>query len=217
MHIPDGFLTPEICVLMYVISIAILAFCWKRVKAIYPRSFVPIIAVSSAFVFAAQMLNFPIIYGTSGHLVGGTFLAILLGPYASVLSMTTVLLMQAVFFADGGLSTFGANIFNMAIIGGFSFYVIKLLSDGGMSQRRFLVGVFVASWSSVVLGALACALEIGVSPMFASAGGVFITSMLFWHVIIGAGEAVITTALISQLYRIQPGVLSGVAILKGEI
>lgn len=219
MHIPDGFLTPEICILMYAISIAILIFSWKRIKAIYSRSFVPLIAVSSAFVFAAQMLNFPIIYGTSGHLVGGTFLAILLGPYAAILSMTTVLLMQAIFFADGGLFTFGANIFNMAIIGGLSFYIMKLLSDGEMSRRRFLVSVFVASWLSVVLGALVCALQIGVSPMFASAGGVFVTvpSMLFWHVLIGAGEAVITTTLISQLYRIQPAVLSGLAVLKGEM
>lgn len=219
MHIPDGFLTPEICILMYAISIAILIFSWKRIKAIYSRSFVPLIAVSSAFVFAAQMLNFPIIYGTSGHLVGGTFLAILLGPYAAILSMTTVLLMQAIFFADGGLFTFGANIFNMAIIGGLSFYIMKLLSDGEMSRKRFLVSVFVASWLSVVLGALVCALQIGVSPMFASAGGVFVTvpSMLFWHVLIGAGEAVITTTLISQLYRIQPAVLSGLAVLKGEM
>lgn len=219
MHIPDGFLTPEICVLMYAISIAILIFCWRRIKAVYSRSFVPLIAVSSAFVFAAQMLNFPIVYGTSGHLVGGTFLAILLGPFAAIISMTTVLLMQAIFFADGGLFTFGANIFNMAIIGGLSFYIIKLLGDGGVSRKRFLVSVFVASWLSVVLGALACALQIGVSPMFASAGGVFVTvpSMLFWHVLIGAGEAVITTTLISQLYRIQPAVFSGIAVLKGEM
>ncbi|MFQ5758091.1 MAG: energy-coupling factor ABC transporter permease [Candidatus Bathyarchaeia archaeon] len=219
IHIPDGFLTPEICILMYVISMAILVFSWKKVKAIYSRSFVPLIAVSSAFVFAAQMLNFPIIYGTSGHLVGGTFLATLLGPYAAILSMTTVLLMQAIFFADGGLSTFGANIFNMAIIGGLSFYIIRLLSDEAMSQKRFLASVFVASWVSVVLGSLVCAIQIGVSPMFASAGGVLVTvpSMLFWHIIIGAGEAVITTSLISQLYRIHPAVLSGLAILRGEM
>jgi cobalt/nickel transport system permease protein len=219
MHIPDGFLTPEICILMYIISMAILVFSWKKVKAIYSRSFVPLIAVSSAFVFAAQMLNFPIVYGTSGHLVGGTFLATLLGPYAAILSMTTVLLMQAIFFADGGISTFGANIFNMAIIGALSFYIIKLLSNETTSQKRFLVSIFIASWSSVVLGSLICAVQIGVSPMFASAGGVFVTvpSMLFWHIIIGAGEAVITTALISQLYRIQPAVLTGLAVLRGEM
>jgi len=219
MHIPDGFLTPEICILMYIISVVILVLSWKKVKAIYSRSFVPLIAVSSAFVFAAQMLNFPIIYGTSGHLVGGTFLSVLLGPYAAILSMTTVLLMQAVFFTDGGLLTFGANVFNMAIIGALSFYIIKLFNSEATSQRRFLTSVFAASWLSVVLGALACAMQIGVSPMFASAGGVFVTvpSMLFWHVIIGTGEAVITTALISQLYRVHPAVLSGLTILRGEM
>ena len=134
MHIPDGFLDPYLCVLMYIITLVSLAWAWKGVKKTFPRSFVSIMAVSSAFVFVGQMLNFPIVYGTSGHLVGGTFLAMLLGPHAAVISMSIVILIQAVFFADGGISTFGANIFNMAVIGGLSFYVVKLLSNSSSSQ-----------------------------------------------------------------------------------
>lgn len=218
MHIPDGLLTPEVCALMYVISTAFLVWSWKKAKATYAQSFTPLLAVSSAFVFAAQMINFPIVYGTSGHLVGGTFLSILLGPYAAILSMTVVLMMQALFFADGGIFTFGANVFNMAVIGGLSFFLVKFLTRNSQKGARFFLSVSFASWLSVVLGALACALQIGVSPMFSNAGGIAVTvpAMLFWHVLIGAGEAAITTTLITQLHRLQPTVLNGLAILRGK-
>jgi len=217
MHIPDGFLDPYLSVLMHIIALVSLTWAWKGVKKTLPHSFVPLMAVSSAFVFVGQMLNFPIVYGTSGHLVGGTFLAMLLGPHAAVISMTIVILIQAVFFADGGISTFGANIFNMAVIGGLSFYLVKLLSNVSSSQKRFSVSIFVASWLSVVLGALATAIQIGVSSMFASVGGVKVTvpAMLFWHVIIGVGEAVITASLTSQFLRIKPAMLNGLAMLRG--
>ena len=218
MHIPDGFLSPAICILMYAVSAMFLAWSWKKAKESYTRSLTPILAVSSAFIFAAQMINFPIAYGTSGHLVGGTFLTMLLGPYAATISMTIVLLMQTLFFADGGITTFGANIFNMAIIGALSFFLIKLLTKNSKNNKRLFLSIFTASWLSVVIGALACALQIGVSPAFADAGGIAVTvpAMLFWHVIIGIGEATITTTLITQLYRLQPATLNGLALLRGK-
>jgi len=218
MHIPDGFLSPTICALMYVISMAFLAWSWRKARATYPRSLAPLLAVSSAFVFAAHMINFPIVYGTSGHLVGGTFLSVLLGPYAAILSMTIVLLTQALFFADGGVSTFGANVFNMAVVGGLSFFLVKLLTKNSKGSGRLFLSVFVASWVSVVLGALVCGLQIGFSPVFSDAGGVAVTvpAMLFWHTLIGLGEAAITTSLVSQLHRLQPVVLGGLAILRGR-
>ncbi|MGQ9506744.1 MAG: energy-coupling factor ABC transporter permease [Candidatus Bathycorpusculaceae bacterium] len=218
MHIPDGFLSPIICALMYIISIGFLVWSWRKARATYSSALTPLLAVSSAFVFAAQMINFPIAYGTSGHLVGGTFLSILLGPYAAILSMTIVLLMQALFFADGGLFTFGANVFNMAIIGGLSFLLIKFLTKNPKRRRLLFPSIFVASWLSVVLGALACGLQIGLSPIFSEVGGIAVTvpAMLFWHSLIGLGEAAITTTLITQLRRLQPQVLSGLTILKGK-
>jgi cobalt/nickel transport system permease protein len=164
------------------------------------------------------MINFPIAYGTSGHLVGGTFLAMLLGPYAAILSMTVVLLIQALLFADGGMLTFGANVFNMAVIGGLSFFLVRILTRNSKHGSRLFVSVFIASWLSVVLGALACGLEIGFSPFFADAGGIAVTvpAMLFWHVLIGLGEAAITTTLITQLNKLQPTILNGLAILRGR-
>ncbi|MEM2816701.1 MAG: energy-coupling factor ABC transporter permease [Candidatus Bathyarchaeia archaeon] len=218
MHIPDGFLSFEIAALMWAVSTAFLAIAWRKAKSIYNQSLTPLLAVSSAFVFVAQMLNFPITYGTSGHLVGGTFLAVVLGPYAAILSMTIVLLMQALFFADGGIFTLGANIFNMAVIGGLSFFIIKIISGGNERGMKFYFGLFVASWLSIVLGALACGFEIGLSPVFSSAGGVAVTvpAMLFWHILIGLGEAFITTTILTQLYRVKPTVLSGLAYMRRE-
>jgi len=178
-----------------------------------------LLAVSSAFVFAAQMINFPILFGTSGHLIGGTFLSILLGPYVAILSMTIVLMMQALFFADGGISTFGANVFNMAVIGGLSFFLVRFLAKDPKRSGRFFLSIFIASLLAVVLGALACGLQIGFSPTFSDSGGITATvpAMLFWHVFIGLGEAAITAALISQLHRLQPTVLNGLAILRGRL
>ncbi len=218
MHIPDGFLSIGLSILMFIISIIILVWSWRKAKATYSKSLAPLLAISSALIFAAQMINFPIAYGTSGHLVGGTFLSVLLGPYAAVLGMTIVLLMQALFFADGGLLTFGANIFNMAIIGGFSFFIVRMLAGKTERSSRFYAGVFVASWLSVVLGALACGLEIGVSPMFSQSGGVSVTvpAMLFWHMPIGLGEAAITATLVTSLHRLSPAILSGLQLLRGK-
>ena len=219
MHIPDGFITPITAAVMFGISIPLLAFSWKKVRADYPKSFAPLLAISSAFIFAAQMINFPIILGTSGHLVGGTFLAILLGPWAGMLSMTIVLLMQAVFFADGGLIAFGANVFNMAIVGALSYFFVKLINRKSTSTRRFASSVFLASWLSVVLGSLAAALQIGVSPVFAEAGGIMVTipAMLFWHVLIGLGEGAITTSLLLSLQRLQPALAANFALLRGKV
>jgi cobalt/nickel transport system permease protein len=217
MHIPDGFLSIIICILMYVIAMGFLIWSWRKVKAEYSSSITPLLAISSAFVFAAQMINFPILYGTSGHLVGGTFLAVLIGPYAAILSMTIILMMQALIFADGGLTTFGANVFNMAVIGGLSFFMVKAFTQKSRNKGRLFLSIFAASWLSVVLGALAAGLQIGFSPIFSDAGGIIVTvpAMLFWHVLIGLGEASITAILLTQLNRLQSPLLASFAALRG--
>ena len=219
MHIPDGYINPAVAIAMFAISIAFLAWSWKKVRADYPQSFVALLAISSAFVFAAQMINFPIIFGTSGHLVGGTFLAVLLGPYAAMLSMTIVLLMQAFFFADGGLMAFGANVFNMAIIGALSFFFVKWLNGTSRNTRRFGSSIFIASWLSVMLGSLVCALEIGISPAFADAGGIAVTipAMLAYYAVIGLGEGAITTTLAVSIQRLQPTIMGGLTLMKSKV
>jgi cobalt/nickel transport system permease protein len=219
MHIPDGYISPATAIVMFAVSITFLAWAWKKVKADYPQSFVALLAISSAFVFAAQMINFPIVFGTSGHLVGGTFLAVLLGPYAAMLSMTIVLMMQAFFFADGGLIAFGANVFNMAIVGALSLFIVKLLTRKSTNPRRFASSVFIASWLSVVIGSIACAIEIGISPAFAESGGITVTipAMLSWHMIIGLGEGAITTTLVMSLQRLQPTIVGGLNLMRSKV
>lgn len=204
---------------MLVVSGVILVWSWKKVKADYPQSFVALLAISSAFIFAAQMINFPIMPGTSGHIVGATFLGILLGPYAGILSMTIILLMQAFFFADGGLLAFGANVFNMAIIGVSSFFIIKLLTRNSKSPRRFASSIFIASWVSVVMASLAAALEMGTSSAYASAGGITFTipAMLFYYGFMGLVEGSITTTLVMSLQQLQPTIINSLSIMKGKI
>jgi cobalt/nickel transport system permease protein len=220
MHISDGLINPQnpadlaAAAQMWIVSLSFLVWSWKKAKTTYSSSITALLAISSAFVFATQILNFPIAFGTSGHLVGGTFLAVLLGPYAAILSMTIVLLMQAFFFADGGLVAFGMNVFNMAVIGGLSFFLIKMFMKKSESKTRFAASVFAASFLSVMLGALVTSFEI--APAFAGGIAVTLPSMLFYHTLIGLGEGAITTVLVTSLQRVQPTLMNGLALLKGR-
>ena len=216
MHISDGLIANPTgittAIAMWIISILILVWSWRKAKSTYTRGITALLAISSAFVFAAQMINFPILFGTSGHLVGGTFLAVLLGPYAAMLSMSLVLTMQAVFFADGGIIAFGMNLFNMAIVAGLSFFFIKLLTRRSSSQKWFVTSVFIASWTSVMIGALIASFE--VAPAFAGGLSVTLPSMLLLHAIIGLGEGAITTMLVTSIQRFNPAILGGLSLLK---
>ncbi len=217
MHIPDGYLDPSVCLVMYAVSAVSLAWALHRIGSRSSRSMIPTIAVSSAFVFVAQMLNFPIVNGTSGHLVGGTFLAMLLGPEGAMVGMTIVLVIEAFLLGDGGITTLGANAFNMAVIGAFSYYLVFLLVDRG--RLRPSLAIFISSLSSVLLGALAASLELASSATFAPSGSLWIilSSMLFYHAIIGIGEGAITTALVTQLIRTHPLSLSGLNVIRGLV
>ena len=218
MHIPDGLIITNEplsivgAIGMWIISFIFLYWSWKKAKITYSKSITALLGISSAFIFAAQMINFPVIFGTSGHLVGGTFLAILLGPYAAILGMTIVLIMQAIIFADGGILAFGANVFTMAIIGGLSFFLIKILMRNSSNKKRLVSSVFISSWLSVVLGAIVAGLLI--SPAFP--GGILTTvpAMLIYHALIGVGEGAITAVLVSSLQTIQPTIMGGITLLK---
>jgi cobalt/nickel transport system permease protein len=218
MHISDGLIFNNtsivLAIIMWFLSIGILAWSWKKAQQTYTRSITALLAISSAFVFAAQMINFPIAFGSSGHLVGGTFLAVLLGPYAAILSMTLVLGMQALFFADGGIVAFGMNMFNMAIIGGLSYFLIKAFTRKNSSQKWFISSVFIASWISVMLGAVITSFEI--APAFSGGLAVTLPSMLLLHGIIGVGEGAITTVLVTSIQRLNPTILGGLSLLKGR-
>jgi cobalt/nickel transport system permease protein len=219
MHIKDGSVDPAIAIIMFAAAIILLVISWKKVKAQYTQSFAAVLAISSAFVFAAQMIDFPVALGTSGHLVGGTFLAMLLGPFAAMISMTIVVIMQGFFFADGGISTLGANIFNMAITCSLGFLLIKLLTRSAKGTGEFASRVFIASWISVMVGALAAALEVGFSSVAASAGGVWgiVPALLGFYAVAGLVEGAVTAALLTSLQRFQPAIMVGLNLLKTSV
>lgn len=153
--------------------------------------------VLAAFIFAAQMLNFPIAGGTSGHFMGAAIAAILLGPWAAVLIMTCVLVAQSLIFQDGGLLALGANIFNMGIVGTFVSYGVYRLVTGilGKSRKSQLLGGFSGAWSAILMASIACALELAISG--ASPLRVVLPAMAGVHALIGIVEGLITTAVLS--------------------
>ncbi|GAV24875.1 cobalamin biosynthesis protein CbiM [Carboxydothermus islandicus] len=201
MHIADGILSPEVLITTAGVSVGMIGLSLKKSKGQLGERQIPMLGVVSAFIFAAQMLNFPIIGGTSGHLLGGMLAAALLGPWNAVLTLTTVLFVQAVFFSDGGITALGANVFNMAVIGvftGYLFYQLLQRIIPGKTGRT--LGLIGGSWLSVVAGALAASVEISLSGLlpFKVAAG----ALLFWHSFIGLGEALITLIAVTYLEKI---------------
>jgi cobalt/nickel transport system permease protein len=208
LHIPDGFLNLPTSLLAWVGTIALMMLALKRVQTDYQERAVPLMGVCAAFIFAAQMINFPIPGGTSGHLLGGTLAGVLLGPWAGTLVMAIVFVVQAVFFQDGGLTALGANIFNMGAIGTFGgYYLYKTLrfAIGRQTWRGMAISVAVASWSSVMVAAISAALQVAASGTIPL--GVVMVAMVFWHVLIGIGEALITLVAVNFVWKSRPDLL----------
>lgn len=197
MHIPDGFINLPTAAITYVVAAGGLGYSLKRAAKKLGDKHVPLIAVMGAFIFAAQMLNFPIGGGTSGHLVGAALAAILLGPWAAMIIMSCVLIIQCLVFQDGGLVALGANIFNMGIVAPFAAYYIYrgINSLLGQNRRSMLIGGFMAGWASVFLAAIVCALELWVSGTSPTA--VVLPAMGGIHALIGIVEGAITAAVVS--------------------
>ncbi|HHW40901.1 MAG TPA: cobalamin biosynthesis protein CbiM [Syntrophomonadaceae bacterium] len=203
MHIPDGFLDPKTFGTAWVLGGTAVGFAVAKTKKHLGERQIPFMGVMAAFIFAAQMVNFPIAGGTSGHLLGAVLAAVMLGPWTASIIMATILALQAFIFFDGGVTALGANILNMAVIAPFAGYwtyqVLQRLLPGRVGT---LVGTFAGSWVSVVMAALACAVELAFSGM--APWGVVLPAMLSWHVLIGIGEGVITTAIVSYVTQVRP-------------
>jgi cobalt/nickel transport system permease protein len=197
MHIPDGFLNNAINLTTAGISLVTMVLALKKARQEMTEQEIPLVGVTAAFIFAAQMINFPVAGGTSGHFLGAALAAILLGPWLSFIIISLVLVLQCLGFADGGLTALGSNIVNMGLIGGMGSYIILLVfrSFFPSHTRGFLSASAIASWFSVVLASLACALELGLSGT--SPFSLVIPSMLGFHALIAIGEAFITTAILS--------------------
>ncbi len=196
MHIPDGFVNGAVNASTFAASAAVCAYSVRKLSREMDERKIPLIGVTAAFIFAAQMLNFPVAAGTSGHFLGAALAAILLGPWAATLIMALVLIIQALGFADGGLTALGSNIFNMGVIGVFSSYAVFTLLMRILPRKRssFFAAASVASWCSIVLAATACAVELALSGT--SPFGLVVPAMAGVHAIIGLGEAVITSAVL---------------------
>ena len=215
MHIPDGFLSMPVAAAGYAASAAVLALAVKRSGQTLEERQVPLLGVTTAFVFAAQMLNFPVAMGTSGHFLGAVLAAVLLGPLNACLVFAAVLGIQCLLFADGGLTALGANVFNMGVIGGMGGYAVfrVLTSLLPESRRSFLFAAALASWFSVVAASAACAVELalsGTAPL-----GMVLPAMSLVHAFIGIGEALITVATLSVVLAARPDVVGawhGVAV-----
>src|SRR5512133_3082135 len=204
MHIPDGFLTLAVSILCWVITISILAVAVRKTNQALGEKRVPLMGIMAAVIFAAQMLNFPVAGGTSGHLLGGALAAIVLGPWAAMLVMTAVISVQGLLFQDGGLVVMGANILNMGLltaIVGYGLY--RMVSRSNGTVRLAVSGV--AAWLSVMTGALATALQLWLSGT--AKLNIVVPAMLGVHALIGLGEAFITVAALAFIFRTRPDLL----------
>jgi cobalt/nickel transport system permease protein len=197
MHIPDGFLDPKTWLGASAIAAAVIAGTLvKRRREGNTERQIPMMGMLAAFIFVAQLINFPLVGGTTAHLTGGALAAILLGPSTAVIVMTTVVAVQCLFFLDGGVTALGANILNMAVISPLVAYVsyrgITMLSQGKAMQ---VVGIFLAGWLSVVVAAGAAAVQLGLSGTVV--WHVVLPVMLGWYAVIGIAEGLVTVVVVS--------------------
>ncbi|MEN9936447.1 MAG: hypothetical protein RLZZ387_3026 [Chloroflexota bacterium] len=205
LHIPDGFLNLAVSLICWVLTIGLLGLAVRQTQEELGERQVPLMGVMAAFIFAAQMINFPVAGGTSGHLLGGALAAITLGPWAGMLVMASVIGVQALLFQDGGLLAMGANILNMGLLTaliGFGLY--RGVAGRARGVRLAVAGV--AAWLSVMAGALATALQLWLSGT--AELQIVVPAMLGVHALIGIGEALITVAALSFIERTRPDILS---------
>lgn len=204
LHIPDGFLSLPIALLFWVAAIVFLSIAVRKTQGQLGERQIPLMGIMAAFIFAAQMLNFPVAGGTSGHMLGGALAAIVLGPWAGMLVMACVIGLQGLLFQDGGLVVMGANIFNMGLLTALIGYGLYRNVAGQSRTVRLGVGG-LAAWLSVMAGAFVTALQLGFSGT--SPFGVVIPAMLGVHALIGVGEALITVAALTFIAQTRPDLL----------
>lgn len=204
MHIPDGFIPLAQCAIYYVILIVALYFSGKWARENLDEKRIPLLAVLAAGIFAIMSMNIPIPFGTSGHMVGGALVAIVfMAPEAAILVFTAVLLIQALFFGDGGITALGANVFNMAIVGGFTGLFTYKGLNGILGKYP---SVFLAAWLATLVAAVVAAIEMAIAGTFPLTVG--IASMALYHAFIGIIEGVLAVIVIYALEKFRPDLLA---------
>lgn len=210
MHIPDGFLSPPVAIATGIASAAAIAVALNRTRESLGLRQAPIMGLTTAFVFAAQMINFPVAGGTSGHLLGGALASVVLGnPWAATLAMSTVFIIQSVLFADGGITALGANIFNMGLVGIWvGWWLLQPLQRllGG-SRNRLPLAAGIAACLSVVAASICVAIELAISGTVSL--NMALPAMAGVHILIGIGEGVITASVLTYLVKVRPDLLPG--------
>lgn len=201
MHIPDAFIPLSQGAIYWIVALIFIALSLRWAKKEMSEEKIPLVAVLAAGIFAIQAFNLPVAMGTSGHLVGGALAAIILGsPFAAVFILTLVLVIQGILFGDGGITTMGANIINMGVIGGFvGFYTFKGLM--GVS-KNMPVSAFLAAWLACLIPALACAVEMFIAGTFPLAEGM--VAMGVYHAAIGVIEGIVTVAAVYLIATARP-------------
>lgn len=207
MHIPDGMLQAPTWVPAWLGSAGVLAYAMRKVRKRMSDGTIVMMAVMAALIFALQMLNFPVAGGTSGHFAGGAAAAIVLGLWPAMLVMAAVVTVQAVFFADGGITALGANMLTMAIIGPLVGHAVyRLVNRLRYTRTVKVTGAFAAAWTACVAAALAAGTLLwlsGRAPL-----GPVLGAMGFWHALIGIGEGAITAGLVNYLLAVRPDLLA---------
>lgn len=218
MHAPDGFLEPPVAVVTAVISVAFIVVALRRASSELDDRQVPLAGMSAAFIFAAQMFNFPVAAGTTGHLLGGALAAILLGPWVGCLVVAVVVVVQALLFADGGVTALGYNVVNMAIVPAFAGWALYLLFRKVMPRSSTgVVGAAVlACGTSVVLAAAAFSLE----WLFGASAPVpfdtVLAAMVGTHAFIGIGEGILSALVIAAVLAARPDLVAGARDLRPD-
>lgn len=206
MHLPDGLLDGRTSLLCGGLALAGVAYAARRARLELADRTVPLTGVMGACIFAAQMVNFPVGVGVSGHLAGGTLAALVLGPWAAVLTLSVVLLVQCLLFCDGGVLALGANTLNLALIAPLgSWLVFSLLRPVLKSPRGYVVAAAVAAWAGLFVAACACAAELSLSGILPWT--VSLPAMSVTHSVIGLGEGLITGLTAAFILRVQPDLL----------
>jgi cobalt/nickel transport system permease protein len=211
MHIPDNFLSLVISLFFWVITAITVGIAISKTNKSLGEKQVPLMGVMAAFIFAAQMLNFPVAFGTSGHFLGGALAAIVLGPWAGILVMTAVIAVQGLLFQDGGLLVMGANIFNMGLLTAIIGYGLYR-SVANRNKGTRLVAAGIAAWLSTMAASLMVSLQLWLSGT--SQLQIVLPAMMGVHVLIGIGEAVITVAALAFIEQTRPDLLNKEAIAE---
>ncbi|MFE6172683.1 energy-coupling factor ABC transporter permease [Streptomyces sp. NPDC056464] len=219
MHVPDGFIDAPTSAVTGVVAAAAVAVSLRGARRELDERTAPLAGLVAAFIFAVQMLNFPVAAGTSGHLLGGALAAILVGPYTGVLCISVVLLMQGILFADGGLTALGVNITNMAIVTTVVAYAVfrGLVKVLPRSRRSVTVASFVAALLSVPAAALAFTLMYAVGGTTDVSIGKVATAMVGVHLLIGIGEAAITALTVGAVVAVRPDLVYGARDLRQRL